>query len=78
MDRERLAELVRRVRLSTSDVDVIEVCEFAEKCLGSKPKMSELERRERNREYVRRHRARVRAGVGLSSDDEDEGNPFDE
>ena len=43
---------------------VLSLCDFAEKVLGSKPKMSELERRRKNAERVRRWRQKRR-------------NPFD-
>jgi hypothetical protein len=46
--------------------EVMELCDFAEKVLGSKPKMSDLERRARNAEKVRRWRQKKRQ----------EGNPF--
>jgi hypothetical protein len=60
MDTETIRMAIARVRRGSTNRDVLDVCDFAEKCLGSKPKLSELERKEKEREYMKGYRARLR------------------
>jgi len=57
MDYEKEVELIAQLRRDMPRNGVVmSLCDFAEKCLGSKPKMSEVERRQKNAERVKRWR----------------------
>lgn len=68
------------------NVAVLDLCDFAEKVLGSKPRMSELERRQKNVARVQAWRKRRKAQVSSSAVqrghklgsivEDDESNPF--